>query len=71
VYAALCKDELTEQPKSHTALFETAAVGQLHHIKSLLMLSAAVRIECRNKQVHFIALSDNGRHFKTNTRIIT
>jgi len=63
VYAALCKDELTEQPKSHTALFETAAVGQLHHIKSLLMLSAAVRIECRNKQVHFIALSDNGRHF--------
>jgi len=63
VYAALCRDEHTGQTKPHTALFETAAVGQLHHVKSLLMLSAAVRIECRNKQVHFIALSDNGTHF--------
>ena len=63
VYAALCRDEHTGQTKPHTALFETAAVGQLHHVKSLLMLSAAVRIECRSKQVHFIALSENGTHF--------
>ena len=63
VYAALCRDEQTGETKPHTALFETAAVGQLHHIKSLLMLSAAVRIECRNKKVHFIALSENGTHF--------
>ena len=63
VYASLCTDEHTDLPKPHTALFETAAVGQLHHVKSLLMLSAAVRIECRNKQVHFIALSENGTHF--------
>ena len=63
VYAALCKDEKTGQAKQHTALFETAAVGKLHHVKSLLMLSAAVRIECKGKHVYFIALSENGKHF--------
>jgi len=61
VYAALCMHNNT--PKPYTALFETAAVGQLHHVKSLLMLSAAVSIECSNKEVHFKALSDNGLHF--------
>jgi len=60
-YAELCTKG--GKPKAHTALFETAAVGQLHHVKSLLMLSAAVRIECRGKQVHFISLSENGEHF--------
>lgn len=63
VYAALCTNEKSGQPRKHTALFETAAVGKLHHVKSLLMLSAAVRIECKGKKVHFIALSDNGTHF--------
>jgi len=61
VYAELCISN--NKPLPNTALFETAAVGQLHHVKSLLMLSAAVSIECINKQVHFKALSENGKHF--------
>jgi len=66
IYAALCMQNSGtnhNEAKTHTALFETAAVGQLHHVKSLLMLSAAVCIECVDKKVYFRALTENGVHF--------
>ncbi|NVK21448.1 MAG: anthranilate synthase component 1 [Kangiellaceae bacterium] len=49
--------------KSHTALLETAEAGTHNYQKSILMLSAAVKISAMNRKVIMQALNPNGEAF--------
>ncbi|GAD90621.1 anthranilate synthase component I [Vibrio halioticoli NBRC 102217] len=51
----LCKD------KADTLLLESAEVESKENLKSLLLVDAAMRIECRGHQVVLTANSDNGQ----------
>ncbi|PMG81019.1 anthranilate synthase component I [Vibrio breoganii] len=51
----LCKD------KADTLLLESAEIDSKEDLKSLLLVDAAMRIECRGHQVVLTANSDNGR----------
>ncbi len=44
-----------------TALLETACIYSREHTQSMLMLSAAVKIECKNSKVYIQALNSNGK----------
>lgn len=56
LYYQLCAD------KPNTLLLESAEIDSKDHLKSLLLLSAAVRFECHGQQVTARALNDNGHN---------
>ena len=56
LYYQLCAD------KPNTLLLESAEIDSKDHLKSLLLLSAAVRFECHGHQVTARALNDNGHN---------
>lgn len=45
----------------HSILLESAEIDSKDNLKSLLLIDAALRIECSGNQVSIIALSDNGQ----------
>lgn len=45
----------------HSILLESAEIDSKDNLKSLLLIDAALRIECSGKQVSISALSDNGK----------
>ncbi|GAB3033310.1 anthranilate synthase component 1 [Bowmanella dokdonensis] len=47
--------------KAHSLLLESAEIDSKDNLKSLLLVDAALKIECRRNQVHCIALTDNGK----------
>ncbi len=52
--------------KAHSALLETAEVGTHNHQKSVIMVSAAVKIYATNHHVILEALNENGTSFLQN-----
>lgn len=48
--------------RPHTLLLESANIESKDHLKSMLMTHAALKLECRNRQVECAALTDNGRN---------
>jgi anthranilate synthase component 1 len=55
VYQYFCHD------KPHNLLLESAEIDQKHQLKSLLLIDAALKIECNGHHVAFTALTDNGK----------
>lgn len=55
VYQQLC------QNKANTLLLESAEIDSKDHLKSLLLLDAAVKLECHGQKVVCTALTENGR----------
>lgn len=47
--------------KANTLLLESAEIDSKDHLKSLVLLDAAVKLECHGQQVVCTALSENGR----------
>ena len=47
--------------RSNALLLESAEIDSKDNLQSLLMVDAALRLECRGNQVQIKALSDNGR----------
>ncbi|MGF1743130.1 anthranilate synthase component 1 [Vibrio profundum] len=47
--------------KNNSLLLESAEIDSKQNLQSLLLVDAAVRIECRGQQIVFEALSDNGQ----------
>ncbi|WCE28510.1 anthranilate synthase component 1 [Vibrio sp. SCSIO 43137] len=59
LFQALCSG------KQNSLLLESADIDSKQDLKSMLLIDAALRIECNGNQVTFSALSDNGRHALT------
>ena len=53
-YQQLCADS------PYSLLLESAEIDSKDHLKTLMLLDAAVRLECRDQQVTIDAVSDNG-----------
>ncbi|MBQ4849807.1 anthranilate synthase component 1 [Pseudoalteromonas sp. MMG012] len=47
--------------KSNSLLLESAEIDSKDNVKSLILVDAALRIECQGKQVQVTALSNNGK----------
>ncbi len=47
--------------RANTLLLESADINSKQNLKSMLLVDAAVKIECHGKQVYFEALTDNGK----------
>ncbi|MGB2079208.1 MAG: anthranilate synthase component 1 [Vibrio sp.] len=58
VFHALCMQHSTKQ---NSLLLESAEVDSKANLKSLLLIDAALRIECRGQQVELTALTQNGQ----------
>ncbi|ODP97829.1 anthranilate synthase component 1 [Salinivibrio sp. SS2] len=56
LYAAVCQD------KPYSMLLESAEIDSKRNLKSLMLIDAAVRIECRGQRVTLQALTHNGSH---------
>lgn len=59
IFHTLCAD------KKDSLLLESAEIESKQNLKSLLLVDAAVRIECRGETVTLTAQSDNGRELLT------
>lgn len=47
--------------KSNSLLLESAEIDSKDNVKSIILVDAALRIECQGRQVHIRALSNNGK----------
>ncbi len=62
LYAAVCQD------KPYSMLLESAEIDSKRNVKSLMLVDAAVRIECRAQTVTLQALTHNGAHLLDSIR---
>lgn len=51
-----------QSPMQNSILLESSDIGSKQNLKSIIMLQAAVRIECNGHQVSFTALTHNGEN---------
>ncbi|MET1255961.1 anthranilate synthase component 1 [Aliikangiella maris] len=49
-------------PLNNAVLLESSEIESKKNVKSILMLQAAIRIECHGQQVKFVALTTNGQN---------
>ena len=61
---------LTQRCESPTALLESACINTRIFQKSVMMLSAALRIQCFGESVKILALNENGRQLLSTLRQI-
>ena len=61
VFNALCVNAHQEQDTQNSLLLESAEISSKENLKSLLLVDAAVRIECRGHQVTLTAKTHNGQ----------
>lgn len=65
IFHALCMQENKDKPSKskpkNSLLLESAEIDSKANLKSLLLIDAAVRIECRGHQVELKALTPNGQ----------
>lgn len=61
VFHALCVNDNALETQN-SLLLESAEISSKENLKSLLLIDAAIRIECRGQQVTLTAKTQNGQH---------